>query len=184
MARFALRARGPLEALLRLAGLALVVGLAVYGFWKNSERTLERITADATLADGTASLDGDQRAHLRAFTTAMRQRYGVETRVQVTDGPLTPPEQDGKTLYIGLAPARSEALVRLPPLMAGALGQDFGPKLSDEHFPFHFAPGRDWRKGLLLALDLLESRLAALHAAEATDTTNATPPSGGDKELK
>ncbi len=104
--------------------------------------------------------------------------------MQVTDGPLAPPEQDGKTLYIGLAPARSEALVRLPPLMAGALGQDFSRQLSEEHFPFHFAPGRDWRKGLLLALDLLESRLSALHSADSADTTNATPPSGGDKEMK
>ncbi len=184
MARFAVRAKGPLEALLRLIGLALVMGLAVYGFWKNSERTLERITAGAALADETASLSEDQRAHVRAFTTAMRQRYGVETRLQVTDGPLAPPEQDGKTLYIGLAPARGEALVRLPPLMAGALGQDFSRQLSEEHFPFHFAPGRDWRKGLLLALDLLESRLSALHATDSADTTNATPPSGGDKDMK
>jgi len=67
----------------------------------------------------------------------------------------------------------------LPPLVARALGPDFARRLAEEHFPFHFGPGRSWQKGLVLALDLIESRLAALGAEPAAAggaTRNETTP--------
>jgi hypothetical protein len=181
MARFALRANGPLEALLRLAGLMLVMGLVVLGFWKNSERNLERLNARFGLSDELRALSADDRAHVEAFITALRKDYGIEARVQVTRERPAPPEADGKTLYLGLCPAQKLAVVQLPPLVAQALGADFAQTLVDEHFPFHFAPGKSWQKGLLLALDLMHSRLAALGAAHTQEPPART---GGDKDTK
>lgn len=183
MIRMSIRAKGPLEALARMAGLMLVVGLAVWGFWKNSERNMERINARAGLSDEIHGLSPDQRAHAQAFITALRKDYGIEARVRISETPQAPPEADGKTLYIGLCPAQKAAVVQLPPLMAGTLGPDFIRTLTEEHFPFHYQPGKDWQKGLLLALDLMQSRLdslknqqgAAPPAQNATAaTTNAT----------
>jgi hypothetical protein len=169
MALFTLHAKGPLEALLRAAGLLLVVGLMVLGFWKNSERNMQRINeranAHASLSDGTKGLSEAEREHVLAFAATLRKTYGAETRVLIAETRPEPPEPDGKTLFIGLGVADKTAVVRLPPLMARALGPDFAPGLEREHFPFHFAPGRSWQKGLLAALDLIENRLAALDAA-------------------
>jgi hypothetical protein len=138
MARFAVRAKGPLEALLRLIGLALVMGLAVYGFWKNSERPLERINAGAALADETASLSEDQRAHVRASPGhAPTLRRGA---ARAGDGrPPCAPEQDARRCTSGLRPPEASAGA-LPPLMAGARVR-LQPPAFEEHFPFHFALG-------------------------------------------
>jgi len=187
MALFSLRAKGPLEALLRLLGLLLVVGLAVLAFWKNSERNMERLNARFGLSDETKSLSPDQREHVQRFIAALRRSYGIEARVQITRQPPTLPEPDGKTLTIALCPDEKLAVAQLPPLMAKALGADFARMLMEEHFPFHFAPGKDWQKGLLLALDLMESRLASLGAEPdapraATNTSPAT--AGNDKDKK
>lgn len=173
MGIFSVRARGPLESLLRLAGLMAVFGLVGLGFWKNSERNVERLNARYGLSDETKSLSGDEQEHVQAWITALRAGYGIEGRVQVRQGPPVPPPQDGKTLFIGLDVAGKTAVVALPPLVERALGADFGRRLAAEHFPFHFAPGRDWRKGLLLALDLVQAQLAAL--GQTSDSTrNAT----------
>ncbi|MBI5520882.1 MAG: hypothetical protein HY916_12600 [Desulfovibrio sp.] len=175
MAALSIRAKGPLEALARMAGLMLVVGLTVWGFWKNSERNMERINASAGLSDEVQGLSPDQRAHVQAFITTLRKDYGIEARVRVTETPQAPPEADGKTLYIGLCPAQKTAVVQLPPLMAGALGPDFARTLTEEHFPFHYRPGASWQKGLLLALDLMRSRLDALKNEQSA----ASPAQGG-----
>lgn len=176
-----LRAKGPLEALLRLAGIVCVMGLAVLGFWKNSERNLERINARTAalsgLDDGTGGLTEADRAHVLAFIEAMRRNYGVVALVRIarqTPKPPEPSESDGKTLFIGLGLEEKTAVVRLPPLVDRALGPDFATNLEREHFPFHFAPGRSWRKGLLAALDLIENRLAAIGAADRKQHDNAT----------
>jgi hypothetical protein len=170
MALFTLRAKNPLEALLRFAGLLVVVGLTVLGFWKNSERNMERInertSARFGLSDEVKGLSEAERAHVAAFITTLRQKYGVEVRVQVAKASPTPPEPDGKTLYLGLGLEDKTAVVQLPPLMARSLGPDFARSLEREHFPFHFGPGKSWQKGLLAALDLIESRLAALGAEQ------------------
>lgn len=184
MALHAIRARGPLEALLRMAGLMLVMGLVVFGFWKNSERNMERLNARFGLSDETGSLSPDEREHVQAFIAALRKNYGIEARVQITRERPKPPEPDGKTLYVGLCPAEKSAVAQLPPLMARALGPDFARMLVDDHFPFHYAPGKSWQKGLLLALDLMESRLAALGAAPETPAVpgprDAKDNAGGD----
>jgi hypothetical protein len=180
MAIFSVRASGFGEHLLRLAGLLIVVGLVFVGFWKNSERNLERINARFGLSDETKSLSKPEQEQVQAFIAAMRKTYGIEARVQVRQGAPEPPAQDGKTLFLGLGLEEQSAVVVLPPLVERALGPDFAPRLVAEHFPFHFGPGRSWRRGLILALDLIQLRLAALGlpsepaaAGKAADT-NAT----------
>lgn len=181
MALFSIRSQSPLEHLVRLGALILVMGAVVLGFWKNSERNLERLNARLGLSDEVLGFSTDERAHVQAFITALRKDYGIEARVQVSQGKPAPPEPDGKTLYVGISPQEKIAVVQLPPLVARALGPDFSRQLEQEHFPFHFAPGKSWQKGLLLALDLMQSRLAALGA-----TQQPPPPAlpGGAQDTK
>jgi hypothetical protein len=164
MGILSVRARGPFELLLRMVALILVVGLTFFAFWKNSQRKMAAINASYGLDDGTGTLSESDRDRVREFIMALRRDYGLEARVQVTEGVLSPPKADGKTLYIGLSTRSQSAVVQLPPLVAHALGPDFAKEMETEHFPFYFDAGRDWRKGLVLALDLIEKRLATLNA--------------------
>jgi hypothetical protein len=183
MAFFSVRGNGLLEALLRFVGLVLVVGLCGWGFWANSQRQMDRLNSRLGLGDQDKLLTEPQRMQVQAFITTLRQRYGIEARVQVTSAaPLPPSPEDkdaGKTLFIGLSPTQKIAVVTLPPLVDRALGPDFARQLAEEHFPFYFTPGKNWQKGLLLALDLIETRLASLGAAA---TPQAQPHPGGLKE--
>jgi len=180
MAIFSVRAGGFLEHLIRLAALLLVVGLVVVGFWKNSERNIERINARFGLSDETRTLSKTEQEQIQGFIAALRKTYGIEARVQVRQGALDPPAQDGKTLFVGLSLDGQSAVVLLPPLVERALGADFARSLAGEMLPFHLGPGKNWRKGLLLTLDLIQSRLAEpgvpagpATAAKAAET-NAT----------
>jgi hypothetical protein len=170
MARFVLHSKGPLDMLLRLVGLIVVMGLVVLGFWKNSERNLERVALRLEekngLEDPARTLDADQRAHVLAFIAGMRRTYGLSAQVRISPALGPAPELDAKTLCLEIGAQENKARVTLPPLMAGALGEDFARGLAEQHFPFHFGPGRDWRNGLLAALDLIENRLAALGAQQ------------------
>ena len=176
MAIFSVRSGGFWEHMLRLAGLLLLLGLVVVGFWKNSERNIERINARFGLSDETKTLSEVEQEQVQAFISALRKSYGIEARVQVRQGAVSPPEQDGKTLFLGLSLDEKTAVIMLPPLVERALGADFARSLATEHFPFHFEPGKSWQKGLLLALDLIQARLAALNTAPniAPAHTNAT----------
>lgn len=177
MTIFSVRSSSLLEHLLRLAGLLVLFGLVALGFWKNSERNMERINARFGLSDETKALSRDEEQHVQAFITALRAGYGIEARVQVRRDALDPPQPDGKTLFVGLSLEEKSALVQLPPLVQRALGPDFARRLETEHFPFHFGPGRRWQQGLVLALDLVQARLAGLGDPALHDTppNNASP---------
>lgn len=181
MALLSLRAQGPLEALLRLLGLMLVIGLAVWGFWLNGKRNVERLNARGAFFDETGELSAGQKERVQAFMASLRADWGLEARVRVTKEPEPAGQTDApdaKTLVIALCPARATARIALPPLLERALGPGFAADLEREHFPFHFAPGRDWRKGLMSALDLVEERLAGLK------TPQPPAPQAGAKDHK
>ncbi len=186
MAIFSVRSSGPLEHLLRLAGLLLLLGLVLLAFWKNSARNMERINARFGLSDETGTLSKAEQEHVQAFITALRASYGIEARVQVRQGEVDPPKPDGKTLFVGLGLRGKTAVVLLPPLVERALGPDFARQLKAEHFPFHFGPGKSWPKGLILALDLVEARLAALNAPAQNETRqkNTPPDAAPPKDTK
>jgi len=177
MGLLSVRSGGIREHLLRLAGVLLVFSLTIWGFWANSQRQAERLNARMGLGDPARQLSEAERDQVQAFITDLRTRYGIEARVLVADeGDPQPPDTGkaaAKTLFVGVSPAKKTAGVVLPPLVERALGPEFARQLTEEHFPFHFGPGRKWQKGLLLALDLIQTRLAALGAP-----TENTPPPG------
>ncbi len=178
-------AKSPLEALLRFLGLILVFALTIWGFWLNGQRQAERLNARHGLGDASNLLSDEERGQVTAFITEMRNRYGIEARIVISEGEPTPPdpgEAAPKTLFLGLSPGLRKAVVVLPPLLQGALGPDFARQLAQEHFPFHFQPGRRWQKGLVLALDLIRSRLAALDEKNTHNASTPTAPQPGPKE--
>ena len=200
MGLFTVHGRSPGENALRFLGVVLISALVGLAFWKNSERNMARLhqlnAAQSTLVDEGAQLDSGERARVLALCDGLRATYGLELRIVIapdlTEKGLPQPPQPGskdtatakdspgdsaknaaKTVYLGLSPQARRAVVVLPPLVRQALGPEFARSLAEEHFPLHFAQG-DWKRGLVLALELLNSRLAALNAPQTGAATQDT----------
>lgn len=177
--------KNPLEALLRFLGLILVFALTIWGFWLNGQRQAERLQARHGLGDEAALLSEEERGQVQAFIVDMRSRYGIEARIVVSKGEPVPPDSGQaapKTLFLGLSPELRKTVVVLPTLAQSVLGHDFARQLVDEHMPLYFQSGRRWQKGLILALDLIRSRLAALDDARSDNASAQTAPQPGPKE--
>lgn len=186
MALFSVRGESPLETALRLAAMLLVVAGVALAFWKNGERNMERLSAQAALSGPAGTFSEDERRQIEAHRESLKRRWGLELRVRVADaapgdaegGPAETGAKGGAEALFLLEPARGRARVQLPELAARALGPDFARGLESEHFPMYFAPGRRWQQGLLLALDLLEARLAAPQAQPSQPSQQSPPPDG------
>ena len=84
-----------------------------------------------------------------------------------SDGEITPPKLDERTLFIGLSPAQKQVVIIWPPLLAGALGADFTRYLAEEHFTPYFEGGSA-AEGLVHALALIWDRLGKLPGQRTT----------------
>ena len=60
--------------------LILVLGAALFGFWKNAERQMQIIGQRGAVMDEVGSLTGDQLDKLREMSAALKENYGVKLR--------------------------------------------------------------------------------------------------------
>ena len=107
--------------------LALVFCAVIYGFWKNTENQMELIGQRGAVMDETGTLSKDQLDNLREMAAALKDGYGVKTRIVISKGEIEWPK-GGETaleLFIAVAPDRSEAVMRFSPLLRRGLDEDF-----------------------------------------------------------
>jgi len=139
--------------------LALAVGLlAVWGFYRHFQNVTGRFAAEEEIYDQTKRLSPDELDRLHQAAQAFRRDYGLNLRVAVLSGPVTPPVVDAGTIYIGLDVPQSRAVVIVPPLLAKSLPPDMAARLAGDFFAPYFA-AQAWPEGLLawtsLALEAL-----------------------------
>ena len=137
--------------LLRLALLVCVFGAVVFAFWHSNQRTMQQLRARQAIHDATGTLSKAQLDALKAFAASLERDYGLELRLQVVRGTLTPPDPEADRLYIGLAPAARAAQVQLPPLLVRSLDPALARRLTGGHFDTYWG-GPGWPAGLMDAL--------------------------------
>ncbi len=142
------------ERVLRFVGLFAVIIVVMWLFWKNSEHTMRKIQSRGAVVDQTGTLTQEQKKALGDFAQLFKSDYGLELKIFVAEDHLSYPDLDAKTIFIGLVPSRTEAVVELPPLLAKALGPDLARTLTQDHFP-HFYETGQWPQGLAMALERL-----------------------------
>ena len=138
---------GMRPTLLRLALLGLVVLGTLWGFNKHFENVATRLQAQEAISDETGLLPPERLALLRAASAALREAYGIRLVIVVRSGPVTAPQRDPKTLFIGLDTASSTAVAQLPPLLAKALPPELAQSLASGYFDAYLAAGA-WPEGL------------------------------------
>ena len=151
----------PKEKVIRSIALVLVFGAVIWAFSKNNERVVEILNKEGVVYDETGTLDKAQRKFIVSFTRAMRDEFGLSSKIQVFGGDFTVPELDAKTLYIGIAPAVGEVQIRFPALMRQALGEEFIDKLKTEYFLPSFAED-DWPQEIQVVLATIYEKLTNL----------------------
>jgi len=152
------RGRGPVvhgetggEVFLRTMLLLAVFALVGVAFWYQSGSNLREVYSRGTVWDEADALTREQRAALRDFAAALRERHGMRFRLHVRKGPVELPVLDERTLFIGINPETRQVLVEFPQLLRRALGDEYMYRLQNEHFTPYFERG-EWQTGLADAL--------------------------------
>ncbi len=159
-------AKGPLfkghtpgEKFLRALLLIGVFAVAGWGFWLNSEVTLNNIQSRGAVWDETGLLQEDEKQGLRAMAARFTAEHGINVRMQLCTGKAELPRQAPRTLYIVISPEHKQVLIDFPPLLHKALGDEFMDWLQNTHFVPYFAQ-EQWGIGLADALKAIWQRLA------------------------
>lgn len=155
----------PWEGLLRGLGVIFVFMGVIWLFWKHSARTLEMIESQRNvpqqiISDETGILTDEQKKAIHDLSRALKANYGLELRVIVDVKPVAAPEMDVGTIFIGMYPEGSQAVVILPPLVERAVGTGLANHLRFHHFSPYWQSG-DWPRGLGEALGLIWDALSA-----------------------
>lgn len=151
----------PREKALRSIALILVFGVVIWAFMKNNERVVETLNQQSAVYDETKTLDKDQMKFIASFAATLRDEWGMDCKVQVFGGDFVVPELDGKTVYIGIAPAIKEVELRFPPMMRQAFGPDFISELEITFLQPSFEEG-DWPMALQEVLVEIFNKLEEL----------------------
>jgi len=152
----------PREKLIRSLALVLVFAAVIWAFMKNNQHVVEVLNRQSAVYDETGRLTEDDKKMIVSFTRALRDKWGMNCRIQVFGGDFVVPDLDDKTLYMGLAPAIGEAELRFPPLMRSAVGPEFIQSLKTTFLLPSFEEG-DWPMAIQEVLVEILKKLDALN---------------------
>lgn len=155
------------ERIIRSLALVLIFALVIWAFMKNNERVVEVLNREGVVYDETNTLDKEQRKFIVSFTHALRDEFGLSSRIQVFAGDFTVPALDAKTMYIGLAPSIGEVQIRFPAMMRQALGDDFIEALKTEYLLPSFEYD-DWPQEIQVVLATIYKKLTSLEQGDKT----------------
>lgn len=158
------RGRSKAERMIRAIALVGVIAVVAWAFMQNNKSVLERIQTRQAVNDQTETLSQTDLDFLKGFIASMRETYGVNMKVTIYKGQALVPEVGPKTMFFGLAPEAGEVILRFPPLVRAALGDDFTASLTDD-FMQSFKQG-DWPRELKIVLTMIWSRLSALDSQQ------------------
>ncbi len=155
----------PREKLLRSLALVLVFAAVIWAFMKNNERVVNVLNQQSAVYDETKTLDAEQKKFIVSFAHSLKDEWGVKAKIQIYGGDFVVPELDGKTLYLGIAPAIKEVQLRFPPMMRSALGEDFIESLKTTFILPSFEEG-DWPMAIQETLVEIFKKLESLKKEE------------------
>lgn len=157
------------EKALRMVLLVAIFGGVIWAFWYNTERTLDRLEQEQRVYDQTKSLTPDQKALIKRFADGLKDEFGMQLKLAIRTDGLEIPDEDSKTLFVGVNPAARELILRFPPLLERAIGEEVKRDFlanQDAFFWGSGSEGDDWREGVVLLLSTIADRLAALQQSE------------------
>ncbi|NHZ48193.1 TPM domain-containing protein [Nitratidesulfovibrio liaohensis] len=148
----------PGQFFLRTMLLIAVFALTAWAFWANTERRLADVRAASAVWDEADLLTDAQEKALRELVDAFREVHGVKLLIHIRRDTPELPRLDAQTLFVGLCPAKGQAIVELPPLLRKAYGETLAQTLENDWLRPAMASGQ-WAEGLVRTLKHLWDRL-------------------------
>ena len=140
-------ARSPREQLVRSLLLIMVIAATAWGFWKNSERQIDRLNTRGSVWDEAQVLSDSDKTALRDIVKLFKDRYGLTVLIHIRKERIVQPTPDDKTIFIGAVPSSGEVLIAVPPLVRRALPKGFLEKLEKDPLPWAMEAGA-YERGL------------------------------------
>lgn len=148
----------PGQFLLRTMLLLAVFALTAWAFWANNERRLADLRASSAVWDEADLLADAQEKALRELVGAFREVHGLKLVIHIRRDTPELPKVDARTIFVGLCPAKGQAIVELPPLVRKAYGETLPQTLENDWLRPAMASGQ-WAEGLVRALKYLWDKL-------------------------
>lgn len=146
------------QFLLRAMLLLAVFALTAWAFWANNERRMAAMRSTSSVWDEAELLTGEQERALRELTDAFRAVHGLTLIIHVRNDAPELTRVDARTIFVGLCPARDQAMVELPPLVRKAYGETLAQSLENDWLRPAMASGQG-AEGLVRALKHLWDKL-------------------------
>ncbi|WP_319541694.1 TPM domain-containing protein [uncultured Pseudodesulfovibrio sp.] len=156
----------PKEKVFRSLALVLVFAAVIWAFYMNNKHVVDVLNQEGAVYDETKTLDTNQKKFIVSFTRSLRDEYGMDCKIQIYGGDFVVPDLDGKTMYIGLAPALGELELRFPPMMRKTLGKEFIESLKTTFLLPSFKEG-DWPMAIQEVLMEIYKKLEQLKKEES-----------------
>lgn len=148
----------PGQFFLRTMLLIAVFAVTAWAFWANTERRMADVRAASAVWDEADLLADAQEKALRELVDAFREVHGVKLLIHIRRDTPELPRLDAQTLFVGLCPAKGQAIVELPPLLRKAYGDALAQTLENDWLRPAMASDQ-WAEGLVRALKHLWDRL-------------------------
>lgn len=147
----------------RSIALILVLGAALYGFWKNAEQQMQVIGQRGAIMDETDSLTNEQLDKLREMAAALKESYGIKVTMLISKDEIEWPKggEAPLELFIAVIPERKEVVMSFSPLLRRGLDEEFCYKLQHEILAARVREGQIFR-GLTESLTRLWQRLGSI----------------------
>ena len=138
--------------------LVLVVGLACWSFWTNSQQRMEAIAMQGLFTDELQALSGEDKVRLQREIKSFKKDFGIPLEVHIRKRPPAIETNDASRIYLDIVPSQGRAYLFLPPLLRRAVGEEFTRDM-EMSFQRDFQTG-DWHAGLVSVLLSLRAKVA------------------------
>ncbi|SMF26678.1 hypothetical protein [Desulfovibrio gilichinskyi] len=149
------------EKFLRFLGMIAVFIIVGWAFWQNNERTLEKLQGRNAIWDQTKTLSDADRQYIKGFIRSMRSEFGVKTKIHILNDQITEVVPEQNEMLITLSPAYEQVSLKIPGLVAHALGKKFIDDLEHNHFTGKFK-NDTWPVALQTALAMIWQKLISV----------------------
>ena len=149
------------EKFLRFLGMIAIFVIVGWAFWQNNERTLEKLQGRNAVWDQTKTLSDADRNYIKGFIRSMRSEFGVKTKIHILKDQITEVSPVQNEMLITISPAYEQVSLKIPGLVAHALGKKFINDLEYKHFTGKFK-NDTWPVALQTALAMIWQKLISV----------------------
>ena len=159
------------EQFLRSFLLVVFICIVGWGFWTNSEKSMQKLKFEARVSDESGLLDQKSKIRLMQSMKEAEKEYGVKIYIKISKIPVISTDALPGTVFLGVCPNLKQNLLIMPEEWEQALGPDFVRKLRREGMLASFQSGK-WEEALIFVLESMIKRFEEVASGSVSYTAD------------